>query len=324
MRSERIVVLMKHYLGDAVMATPLIDGLIGLQSSIGLVSTPTVCRLLAAPFRPLETIEVDRTARSLQETVRLARSLRKRRFDVAIVVNRSFRSALSARLAGIKVRAGHDNDWRAALLTHSTPYDWQKSEAESYLDLPRLVGLDLPPVEPKLVATKVERVAGKKLLSGATVAVQPGASLPWKRLPVPILADLIDSWHQSGYVTALVGGPEESAAGDELRSALTVPTVNLIGGADIRSMMGAMANLRFILGGDTGLIHVAAGVGCPTLTVFGAKPPASKWGHFYDPHIVVEAPDGRVDQVTLTTLEEGTLRLAPGLERHKRHSSQAP
>ncbi|MGL1297071.1 glycosyltransferase family 9 protein, partial [Vibrio parahaemolyticus] len=78
-----------------------------------------------------------------------ARRLRAGRFDVALVVNRSFRSALTARLADIRVRCGHSVERRGMLLTHPVRYDWKKNEAECYLDLGRALGLDMPSIEPK-------------------------------------------------------------------------------------------------------------------------------------------------------------------------------
>jgi ADP-heptose:LPS heptosyltransferase len=44
-----------------------------------------------------------------------------------------------------------------------------------------------------------------------------------------------------------------------------------------------------MVGSDTGLMHIAAAVGCPTVTVFG-KLNASKWGHAYPPHHVISSP----------------------------------
>jgi ADP-heptose:LPS heptosyltransferase len=298
--------MMKHFLGDAVMATPMIDGLLGLRRGVCVATTPTVSRMLEAPFRPVEHIALKRTSKGISDTFRLARSLRRGRFDVAILVNRSFRSALTVRLAGIKVRAGHAIEGRTFLLTHSVPYDWEKSESDCYLELARLVGFDVQAVEPKLVADKTERAAGKDLLKGAVVGIQPGASTHWKRIPLPVLAAMIDGWHEAGYATALLGGPEEGEAGETLAAAAQAPTVNLIGATDIRTLMGVLANLRMVIGGDTGLMHVAAAVGCPTVTAFGSRPPSSKWGHLYPPHKVLDAPGGKVENMTFECLAAAT------------------
>jgi ADP-heptose:LPS heptosyltransferase len=77
--------------------------------------------------------------------------------------------------------------------------------------------------------------------------------------------------------------------------------VDLAGKCSIRETMGLLAGLRLTAGSDTGVMHLAAGVGCPTLTVFGPNP-ASKWGHLYPPHRVIEACGGDIKTVSAADL----------------------
>lgn len=300
MSSERVVVLMKDFLGDAVLATPLIDGLLAQDRQVCLCTSDGIFKMLAAPFRKLEFIPIDKS-RSISASTRFARRMRAGKFDVAIIVNRSFRSALTARMAGIGIRCGHNSERRGMLLTHSIPYDLKKSESECYLDLGRALGFNLPSIEPKLVPTEEERYKGRALLDGAVFGVQAGATWDLKRLSLPMLAELIRRLGDRGVRTALIGGSDELETAAKLKGLLTTPVVDLVGKTNLRGTMGVVANLHAAVGGDTGLMHIAAATGCPTISVFGPKP-GSKWGHYYAPHQVLEAPGHVTSNLTLEML----------------------
>ncbi len=296
MPSDRVVVVLKGFLGDAVMAAPLINGLFAASKQVAIATTPTVHELLSAPHRNFEFIPVTRS-RKMIDTLRFASQLRKGKFGTALIVNRSLRSALSVRLAGIKVRSGHATDNRAVLLTHSLPYDLERNEAECYLDLGRAVGINLPLAHPTLYVSNEESARGNAFLEGATVAVQPGASFWGKRIPIPVLVDLIADMHDNCLKIALVGGSDEYAARDELLAESKLPVVDLVGKTKIRESLGLLKNLRLVVGGDTGLMHLAAGVGAPTLTIFSGNKPVTKWAHDYEPHRFMLAPDGDMNNV---------------------------
>jgi ADP-heptose:LPS heptosyltransferase len=67
-----------------------------------------------------------------------------------------------------------------------------------------------------------------------------------------------------------------------------------------------MAGLRLMIGADTGAMHLAVGVGCPTVTAFGPTP-ADKWGHDYAPHRVIRAPGGDMAALEPETLVRASL-----------------
>ena len=312
MTSERVVVLMKDFLGDAVMATPLIDGLIAANCEVSVCTTEPIHKMLEAPFRRLEFVPLDRS-RSVKAAANFARKLRAGKYDVAVAVNRSFRSALAARLAGIRTRVGHRVERRGMLLTHSIPYDWNANEAECYLDLGRVLGLDLPSIEPKLVPTEEERRAGLELLNGAVVGVQAGATWDQKRLDLDVLAQVIDRLESEGTRVALIGGKDEIDTAEALSRKTNKQVVNLVGATNLRGTLGVLANLQFALGGDTGLMHMTAATGTATVSVFGPKP-ASKWGHYNPPHQVLEAPGGFAPNATFELIWPAIERVRPALK----------
>jgi lipopolysaccharide heptosyltransferase II len=295
MASKRVAVLMKGFLGDGVMTTPMLDGLALNGAGVAIATSGPVFEMISPGREWLQHILSSRRPK-MSATLREIRTLRQGNFSVAILVNRSFRSALIAKLAGIPVRSGHDVDRRGWLLTHKLPYDKTKFEAECYSELAREVGFPIPGAQPLLSARDDARREAADILQGATLAVQPGASAPWKRIPIPLLKQVVSGWSTAGYRIAVLGGKDELEASHELIRACDFPLVDLTGKTDIKMSMGILANLDLIVGGDTGLMHVAAATGCPTVTVFANQLP-SKWGHQYAPHVVIQSPHGEMAAV---------------------------
>jgi heptosyltransferase-2 len=288
-RAERVLVSLKTYLGDAVMASPALGALELEFEQVCLHTSPPVETLLQDPIRSRMFLPY-RPNRAPWSLLREASAMRKHRFDVAILVNRSFRAALTAALAGIPIRVGHRTEGRGLLLTHPVRVRPDQFEAESIMDLARVVDCD-GPARPSLEATLAEQAEGAQLLAGATVGVQPGARYDAKQIPPAVTLAVIRQLRRQGIRVALLGGEEERALSEEVARAAPPETVNLVGKCSLRQSVGVLSQLQLCIGADTGLMHIAAAVGCPTVTVFGPTS-AKKWGHRYEPHVVLEAEGG--------------------------------
>jgi heptosyltransferase-2 len=295
MRSERLLVSMKNYIGDAVMTEPMLAAVELAFARVELNAGPPVDQVLWKPGYPRKFIETPRPKQAW-DVVRHARALRAKSYDVAILVNRSFRSALTVRLAGIKTRIGHSTEGRGSLLTYAAPYDWDRFEALSQFDLAALAGVETCSRMPCLTATDDEKQRGRDLAEGATVGIQPGARWPGKQLPIEVTIQVARAIIASGEKVALLGTSEEIEPVTQVAQALGTGFVNLVERTSIRETLGILTCLRAMVGGDTGLMHLAAGVGCATVTVFGPTS-HSKWGHDYPPHRVVKAPNHDMIQV---------------------------
>jgi ADP-heptose:LPS heptosyltransferase len=295
MRSERLLVSMKDYIGDAVMTEPMIAAVESAFARVVLHAGSPVDQVL---WRPNFAREFFCTARpkSAWDVVVHASKMRSKAFDAAILVNRSFRSALTVRLAGIKTRIGHDTECRRALLTGAVPYDRARFEALSQLDLAALAGVEASPRVPCLSTTEEENRRGRQLAEGATIGIQAGARWPGKQLPVHVTIEVARSIIASGEKVALLGAVEEIETVNRVAEALGSGYINLVERTSVRDTLGILTSLRAMVGGDTGLMHLAAGVGCATVTVFGPTC-HSKWAHEYPPHRTIKAPNGDMNLV---------------------------
>jgi ADP-heptose:LPS heptosyltransferase len=295
-----MLVSMKRFIGDAVMSAGMLNALEREYQPLTIICAKPVAQVLENPevdriFLPLDT------KRKPWELMQSAMALRKHRFGVAVLVNHSFRSALTVRLAGIKKRIGHATEGRSLLLTDAVPYSEDAYEAWSANDLATPLGIRVPKETPRLPLRGEERAKGLDLLQGATVGIQPGARFASKMLPLEKIRDVAQRLQNDGHKLAFLGASEEKESALTLAKELEQPVVDLVGATDIRGSLGALSHLKLMIGADTGLMHMAVGVGAPTVTIFGPTP-AKKWGHYYEPHQVLQSPDGDMSRLDVEEL----------------------
>jgi heptosyltransferase II len=206
----------------------------------------------------------------------LAARLRAGHYRTALVMPRTWKSAIAPALAGIPERVGFVGEARFGLLNR-----WRWGEKA----LPRLIdknaALALPdgaplPAEwpvPQLIvpADEVERWRqANGLGSNPAVALAPGSVGPSKRWTYyPEAARLLA---QQGLDVWVVGGPGEKALAAEIVAA-GGPRIRDLTGNDLRNGILAVAAAGVAISNDSGLMHVAAAIGTPTMGIFGPTSP---------------------------------------------------
>lgn len=300
-RPDRALVLLKpQFLGDAVMACPLIDAACASFEKVAVSCGGLVQQVLWDRRDRVEFL-AGRKISGLLPVLRTARELRREGFGFAFVVNRSFRSALAIRLAGIPTRVGHATEGRGFLLTHRVSYEADRPETESQLDLIRELGLPAFDPRPRLRVDPEEAAAVTMMAPSLQIGIQPGARYPEKQLPLSTLADVANALIADGCKITLFGGDDEVEFVPTFQAMLSKPAADLVGKLEIRHSMAALKRLKLMIGSDTGLMHLAAAVGCPTVTVFGPNP-SKKWAHDYPPHRFIQADGGKIRSVDAETV----------------------
>ena len=149
----------------------------------------------------------------------------------------------------------------------------------------------IPPVvlSPALLAaTPEEEDAARPWLERLPLrflAVHPGSGSPAKNWPATRFAELLDGWRGP---TLVVEGPADSAAVGTLRSRADVVVAQ---GLPVRVLGALLAHAGLVLGHDSGVTHLAAGWGAPTLALFGPTDPAL-WSPLGPRVSVLTAPAG--------------------------------
>jgi heptosyltransferase-2 len=212
----------------------------------------------------------------------LARSLQGR-FDHAIVLPRSWKSALVPFLARIPRRTGFTGEQRLWLLNDRRRLD------KTVLDqtVKRFVALGLPAEEatrgdfpiprPRLrldTENLVERRVELGLSSRPAIGMMPGAEYgPAKQWPLAYFRELARSLVVEGFEVRVLGGPKDVEAGEVIADALP-HTHNLCGRTRLADAVDLLGDCQQVVTNDSGLMHVAAAVGTRVQAIYGSSSPA--------------------------------------------------
>jgi heptosyltransferase II len=206
----------------------------------------------------------------------LAKLLKERNYRTALVLPRTWKSAIAPALAGIPERTGFVGEARFGLVNDLR---WREKTYPRFIDKNAALalpdGAQLPAEWPvpqlRVPAAEVERWRAKTgVANGPAVALAPGSagsSKRWTYYPeaARLLADQgLDVW--------VVGGPGEATLAQEIVAA-GGGRVRDLTGPDLRNGILAMAAAKLAISNDSGLMHVAAALGTPTLGIFGPTSP---------------------------------------------------
>ena len=173
--------------------------------------------------------------------------------------------------------------------------------------LGRLMDLDPPPNPVVWTAPAHERAAEALVPSGGPVlAIGPAANWRGKQWRAERFAELVqrltapDAPFAAARVAVLAAAHERPQAA-ALLTALPARTVDLVGRTDLLTAAAVLRRSALFIGNDTGLMHLAAAAGTPTLGLFGPSP------------VERYAPWGRCTGVAVTTPSGATL-FPPGFD----------
>jgi heptosyltransferase-2 len=247
------------------------------------VLSTTLCAPLAdymPELRQAIVVDLPRKRLSLTEHKALAARLRREGYGTALIMPRTWKAALAPFLAGIPERTGWVGEWRFGLVN-----DLRLGERK----LPRMVdqcaALALPakasppghwPLpELKVPPAEVTGWRGRMGLPDTgrpIVALAPGAVGPAKRWPGASYREFARRLINQGNDVWVLGSPAEAPLVHIIRDG--APEVRDLTGTDLRNAILALATADVAVSNDSGLLHVAAAIGTPTIGIFG---PTSPW-----------------------------------------------
>jgi ADP-heptose:LPS heptosyltransferase len=139
---------------------------------------------------------------------------------------------------------------------------------------------------------------GEGRVRGPSLVVHPGSGSEWKRWPVECFASVIETLrHHHALEVVVHQGPADAEAAQGLLARLGGAVGTLLE-PDLPQLAATLAVARAYLGGDSGVSHLAAAVGAPSVIVF---PPATRrrWAPWSPTAVAVEVTggDGDVERV---------------------------
>jgi len=291
--AERILVVLPNWVGDATLATPALRAIRkGFpQSKITYLLKPYLTELFGGCSWYDELVYWPGRQKGFQSqtALKLLKQIRESKFEIAILLANSFRSALTCSLAKIPRRVGFDRDGRGMLLTDKLLPDRYNgrflpiSAVKYYLSITDYLGCPSDDYHLELFTEPHFDKEAKSLLiryglneSDDYAILNPGASYgSAKCWPAEYFAQVGDYLSEKkNLVVIVICGPRET---DIARSvvdkmsrrgiALTEPVIGL---GTLKSLIKFS---KIMITNDTGPRHFAIAFGVPVVTIFGSTDP---------------------------------------------------
>lgn len=291
----KILVIGPSWVGDMMMSQSLYSSLRIRHPTAQIdVMAPAWCRPLLDRMPEVHKalpMPLGHGSLALLERRRIGLRLETERFDQALVLPNSFKSALVPFFAGIAIRTGWRGEMRYGLLNDLRKLDkaafplmvqryvalaYERDEIRSAQDLPQ------PLPWPQLQVGSEETLAGFnqfKLDGGRPlIGFCPGAEFgPAKRWPHYHYAALAKSLIDRGFQIALFGSAKDHATGETISDSLPpadrAHCRNLAGDTSLDQAVTLIAGCRAVVTNDSGLMHVAAALGRPLVALYGPSSP---------------------------------------------------
>ena len=216
---------------------------------------------------------------------RIGQGLRGR-YDQAILLPNSLKSALVPYFAGIPKRTGWRGEMRFGLLNDIRTLDKARYPLmiERFMALAYAPGAELPKPYPKprLAIDPASRDAALERfglsLDRPVLALCPGAEFgEAKRWPAEHYAAVADARLRQGWQVWLFGSQKDAPGGEEIREWVTPgfeeDVYNLAGRTSLAEAIDLLSCASAVISNDSGLMHVAAALDRPLVAVYGSTSP---------------------------------------------------
>ncbi|MFH1414094.1 MAG: lipopolysaccharide heptosyltransferase II [Candidatus Omnitrophota bacterium] len=292
---KRILITRTDRVGDVLLSTPVIKALRDRypDAFIAMIVKPYARDIVADNPYLDQVIVYDKSGKekSWFGSYMFVRKLRKKKFDLAIILHPTNRMHLISFLAGIPRRVGY-NRKLGGLLTDAIKHAKQlgeKHELEYSLDLLRI--LNIEPKERNLFMPLrgeseiwadglLEKEGIKK--SHRLLAINPGASCPSKIWPDQRFAELANRLIEKyGFRVIVISGPKDITLVEKVVKGMGHPVVNLAGRTSLSQLASIVRRCELLISNDSGPVHIATALGVPVISIFGRNQQGlspKRWG----------------------------------------------
>ena len=289
---RRILIVRTDRIGDVVLSTPTITAARKAfpNAYIAVMVSPQTREIVNGNPSLNEVIVYDK--KGVFQTLRFAKCLKNKKFDLALILHSTNRVNLISFLAGIPKRVGYARGKMDFLLTDRLPYKkrlGEKHEAEYSLDVLRSIGVDARISQLVMPVRKEneENIDGLLKESGLgqgerIIVLHPGASCISKMWPQENFARVADILVEKFDARILlVSAPEHVRIGEGIRGLMKNRPVFLCGETSLGDLAALFKRTNLFISNDSGPVHIACAIGVPVISIFGRKDTGlspERWG----------------------------------------------
>src|SRR4051794_1429502 len=341
---QRILVVQPSWVGDAVMATPT------LRALRELYPEAHISYLLRRYVKPIyegmpwaDRLITYRTGKTRAKAGKgpfdLSARLRSGKFDLAVLLPNSFKSALICKMAGIDRVVGYERDGRGFLLTDKLLPVKDRGKfipspiVKYYLGLAHYLGSHHRDLRLQLFVTESERREAQEVFVRAgldanldrpaarglapLIVLNPGAAFGAAKCWLPEhFAQLGDRFiEELGATVMLSAAPKERGIVEAVQSHMKHAAVDLArAGMTLGALKEIVRRSDMMVTNDTGPRHIAAAFDVPVVTVFGPTHP--QWTEIYyakERQVAVKVFCGPCQKKTCPLDHRCMTRVTPGM-----------
>lgn len=285
--SSKILVIAPAWVGDLVMSQTLFKLLKHQKPDV-------VIDVLAADWalpilqrmpevNKVHTLSIKHGELQLKQRFLMGKTLRQARYDQAILLPNSLKSALLPFWAHIPKRTGWVGELRFGLLNDVRHLDKQKLP----LMIQRFAALGLPKdttlpevlpqpslqVDPLQVQSTLEQM-GLERESRPILAICPGAEYgPAKRWPTAHHAKVAEQKMAEGWAVWIMGSANDQAIAREIQAHLPEKVLDFTGRTHLGQAIDLLSLAHTVLSNDSGLMHISAALAKPLIVIYGSSDP---------------------------------------------------
>lgn len=296
---SNILVRGVNWVGDTVMTLPAMKALRDMFPGANMVywAPESLADLLRVTRIPDDIIAIPSRLGKLSRPFIMQSVLRKRKFDLVVLLQNAFESAFTAWMAGIPIRVGYPTDGRGLFITLKVPLTReirQQHQVYYYLQIVKCLG-DYFGVTNKITDQKPDcSIPSKRAFrqdirtflrsrvnlnnDRIIICLCPGSvNSEAKRWPTDYFSALADLLiREMDAFVIFMGAPAESGLIDGILGQMgREDALNLAGKTSMEESMGVMSLCDLVISNDTGSAHLAVAASAKTLTIFGPTIPGA-------------------------------------------------
>ena len=283
---DKILIRGTNWIGDAILTLPAVAAIRATypQAHIAVLVKPWVVDIYGLFSAIDEVIIYENKFDTPTGVFRLARMLKGKKFDAAILLQNAIEAAIIVLAAGIPLRAGYDSDARGLLLTHRvhrTEEIRKVHQIDYYLEMVKALGCVSADREMRL-PTRINIQDARNILqkyipetNKSIIGIAPGATYgPAKRWFPERFAAVADKLSESFPMQGiLLGSKADWETAEEVRKAARTKLINLAGKTSLREAIHLISQCRLFISNDSGLMHISGALNIPTVAIFGSTNP---------------------------------------------------
>jgi ADP-heptose:LPS heptosyltransferase len=279
---RKILLIRLRSIGDTVLATSPVSALRRFlpDAEIDMLVEDWVAPVLAD--HPSLSRVVRLEGNSLAVRARVAREIRTSGYDVVYNLHGGTTATLLTRASGARHRVGYASYQYAKLHNHQAPSSlilWGQQKTHSVEQQLALLGWTGVPVTdrpatqlaiPQTASFAIEGRLRNSALEGKRLAlIHPAAAFATKQWAAANFARVVEYLDKAGFASVAIVGPGQDKVLDELKKncAAEISTFDL----SLPEVSALAARSALFVGNDSGIAHIAAAIGTPSVVIFGSS-----------------------------------------------------